>query len=72
MGSCSLDIQSPKQEDRDGEQKETPTIQGETVSDLLNNRDTQKSIGPDGIYPRVLKEVADMFAKTLPIIDRWS
>jgi len=71
-GSCSSDIQPPEQEDRDGEQKETPQIQGEMVSDLLCCIDTRKSMGPDGIHPRVLKELVDVFAKPLSIIYQQS
>jgi len=66
--SFSLDIQPPEQEDRDGEQKETPKIQGEMVSDLLHHIDTHKSMGPEGIHPRVLKELADVLTKPLSII----
>jgi len=59
---------SPEQEDRDGEQKEIPRIQGEMVSDLLHHLDRHKSMGPDGIHPRVLKELADMLTESHPII----
>lgn len=31
--SCSLDIQSPELEDKDGEKKEAPVIQGQMVKD---------------------------------------
>ena len=58
-GSCSLDTQPPEQEDRDGEQKETPKIQGEMVSDVLRHIDTHRSMGPDGIHRRVLRKLAE-------------
>lgn len=40
------------------EQKEAPLTQREMVSDLLHHKGTQRSVGPDGIPPRVLRELA--------------
>ncbi|KFV56407.1 hypothetical protein N328_02995, partial [Gavia stellata] len=64
--------QPPEMEGRDREQNEAPTIQGEKVSDLLHHLDTQKSMGPDGIHPRVLRELAEVLTKTLAIIYQQS
>ncbi|KFQ05584.1 hypothetical protein N329_06359, partial [Haliaeetus albicilla] len=51
-----------------------PIIQEEIVSDLLHHLDTHKSMGPDGIHPRVLKELAEVLAEPLSIIyqQSWS
>ncbi|GAB0181668.1 hypothetical protein GRJ2_000632100 [Grus japonensis] len=66
--SCSLGLQTSELEDRDREQNEAPIIQGEMVSDLLYHLDTHKSMGPDGIHPKVLRELAEVLAELLSII----
>ncbi|KFP67467.1 hypothetical protein N322_11493, partial [Cariama cristata] len=43
-------------------------FQEEAVSDLLLHLDMNKSMGPDGIHSRILKELADVLAKPLFII----
>ncbi|KAK4816232.1 hypothetical protein QYF61_013640 [Mycteria americana] len=70
--NCSLGTQPPKSEDRDGDQNGAPIIQGEMVSDLLHHLDTHKSMGPDEIHPRVLKELAEVLTKPLSIIYQQS
>jgi len=59
-------------EDREGEQNKPPLIQKESVNDLLCHLDTHKSMGLDGIHPRVLRELAEELAKTLSIIYQQS
>ena len=51
-----------------GEQTKPPTIQEETVRDLLLQLDCHKSMGPDEIHPRALRGLAEMIAETLSII----
>jgi len=41
-------------------------IQGEMDSDLLHHLNTQKSVWPDGIHPRVLRELLEVLTKPLP------
>ncbi|KAK4830936.1 hypothetical protein QYF61_014309 [Mycteria americana] len=70
--NCSLGTQPLELEDRDGDQNGVPIIQGEMVSDLLRHLDIHKSMGPDEIHPRVLKELAEVLTKPLSIIYQQS
>ncbi|KAK4819994.1 hypothetical protein QYF61_017373 [Mycteria americana] len=42
------------------------------VSDLLHHLDTHRSMGLDGIHPRVLRELAEVLTKTLSILYQQS
>ncbi|KAK4822040.1 hypothetical protein QYF61_006953 [Mycteria americana] len=70
--SCPPGTQSPELEERDREQNEAHIIQGEMVSNLLHRLDTHKSVGPDGIHPRVLRELAEVLTKPLSILYQQS
>ncbi|TRZ13574.1 hypothetical protein HGM15179_013537 [Zosterops borbonicus] len=54
------------------EQNGSPIIEKEVVRELLRCLDIHKSMGPDGIHPRVMRELADQLAKTLSIIYQQS
>jgi len=70
--SYSQDSQPPELEDREGEQNRPPINQEEAVNDLLCPLDTYKSMGLDGIHPRVMRELAEELAKSLSIIYQQS
>ncbi|KFV93426.1 hypothetical protein N326_03011, partial [Eurypyga helias] len=44
-----------------------PMVREDQVSEHLRNLKVHKSMGPDEIHPRVLKEIADEVAKLLSI-----
>jgi len=44
-----------------------PLVEGDQVRDHLSKVDTHKSMGPNGMYPRVLRELADVIAEPLSI-----
>ncbi|KAJ7422488.1 hypothetical protein WISP_37703 [Willisornis vidua] len=56
------------------EAKTPPVIQEETVRGLLSQLDPHKSVGPDGIHPRVMRELVDELSKPLTVIyqQSWS
>ena len=59
---------TPKPPGGDQGGKSPPTVRAEQVQDHLIRLDEYKSLGPDGVHPRVLKELAEVVAETLSII----
>ncbi|XP_072186656.1 uncharacterized protein [Excalfactoria chinensis] len=55
-----------------GKQTEPPVILEEAVRELLLQLDCHKSMGPDEIHPRVLKELAEVIAEPLSVIFQCS
>jgi len=59
--------QPPVLEDREGEWNKSPLTQEEEVNDLPCHLDTYKSMRPDGIHPRLLRELVEELAESLSI-----
>ncbi|KAJ7412527.1 hypothetical protein BTVI_46127 [Pitangus sulphuratus] len=62
--------QSPELKDHDYENNQLP-VDPELVRDLLLQLDPDKSMWPDRIYLRILKDLADVIAKPLSMIFEW-
>ncbi|RMC06739.1 hypothetical protein DUI87_16185 [Hirundo rustica rustica] len=56
---CPEDNCPPGLVDGDREQNSPPVTQVEAVKDLLSHLDDHKSIGPVGIHPRLMSELAN-------------
>ncbi|KAJ7418538.1 hypothetical protein WISP_58475 [Willisornis vidua] len=51
--------------DKGRKMNNTPKFQEDTVSDLLKHLDPQKSMGPEGIHPRVMRSWQKTLQDTL-------
>ncbi|TRZ25661.1 hypothetical protein HGM15179_001472 [Zosterops borbonicus] len=70
--ACPEDNCPPGLADAVREQNGPPVIQEEAVRELLMCLNVHKSMGPDRIHPRVMRELADELVKPLSIIYQQS
>lgn len=71
MDDGPRESQCPELENHNSENDQLPVDSG-IVWDLLLQLDPYKSMGPDRIYPRILKEMADVIIKPLSMFFEWS
>ncbi|NXF84353.1 RTJK polymerase, partial [Sclerurus mexicanus] len=67
-GSCPEEPCTPEALEEVKTIEELALVDEDWVRDQLSNLDIHKSMGPDGMHPQVLKELAEVFAEPLPII----
>jgi len=59
------ETQVPETKGKVCSKEDVPLVEEDEVRQYLSNLDIHKSMGPDGMNPQVLREVADVIARPL-------
>lgn len=60
--------QAPETRRKVCSKKDLPLVEGDQLKEHLNKLEVHRTMGPDGIYPHMLRDLANVTARPLSII----